>query len=278
MRILLANVARPLTNLLETRWPGLRILMYHRVTASRQFDQLVVSPERFEEQMSALARSRRVVALHDGLQALRSGTLQQPLVAVTFDDGYLDNLESAAPILARHAIPATVFVTTRFCEQAAVHPRYAAAAGAHRVHLDWDELRTLAAIPGLEIGSHTVSHPYLQTLSRDAAWEEIAGSRELLERGLGRPVRLFCYPSGDLGERECRLVREAGYEAAVSVAPGCNRRGTDAFQLRRTEVTQRDDPQAFALKLSGAFDPMHKLLHLRRRRRFARLAVRAGTR
>lgn len=280
MRILLASVARPFSVLADRCWPGLRILMYHRVAQTREFDQLIVSPRRFEAQMSILAAGHRVVSLGEGLQALRDGRLREPMVAVTFDDGYLDNLEVAAPILQRYSIPATVFVTTRFCDHSAVHPRYAEGeqgANGPKVHLDWNQVRALADVPGLEIGSHTVSHPYLQTVPEARARQEILDSRLQIERELGRPVRYFCYPSGDVGSREVALVREAGYEAAVSVAPGRNRPGADFWRLRRTEITDRDDDRAFALKLSGAFDALHGLLHVRRQRRFARAAARSRT-
>lgn len=272
-RLLLAAACWPATRLAEVARPGLRVLMYHRVARLDAFDQLTVTPERFEQQMSMLASRRQVVGLIDGLRALRAGTLNGPAVAVTFDDGYLDNLVEAAPILQRHRIAATVFVTTRFCDQTASHPRYAA--GGPRLHLDWDEVSQLASLPGMEIGSHTVSHPYLPRLSAAEARQEIEASRQRIGERIGRQVRAFCYPSGDVGEREALLAREAGYEAAVSVCPGLNRPGFDPMLVRRTEVTQRDDERAFALKLDGAFDPLHRILHARRRRRFERERVAA---
>ena len=255
--------------------------MYHRVAESHEFDQLVVSPERFAVQMKALAAGHHVVTLAEGLRALRAADVKGPMVAVTFDDGYLDNLEQAAPILLRYGIPATLFVSTQFCDQSAVHPRYATShrkASEARMHLDWDQVRAFADLPGMEIGSHTVSHPYLQRLPDARAREEIFDSRSRIELQLGKPVRYFCYPSGDFGLRELRLVRDARYEGAVTVAPGRNLPGADPWQLRRTEITERDDEQAFALKLSGAFDAMHGLLHLRRQRRFAREAAQSRNR
>ena len=267
-RLLLAAACWPATRLAEAARPGLRVLMYHRVARLGAFDQLTVTPERFEQQMRQLAAHRRVVGLIEGLRALRAGTLAGPAVAVTFDDGYLDNLVEAAPILQRHAIAATVFVTTSFCDQTAAHPRYAP--GGPRLHLDWSEVAHLASLPGLEIGSHTLSHPYLPRLSEAEARAEIEDSRQRIGERIGRQVRAFCYPSGDVGEREARLARLAGYEAAVSVCPGVNRSGFDPMLVRRTEVTQRDDARAFGLKLDGAFDPLHRILHARRRRRFER--------
>ena len=271
MRKLLASAAWPYAAISGVLRPGLRILMYHRVASLPFYDQLTVSPERFERQMRQLCARHQVVSLAEGLLALQAGPLRSPLVAVTFDDGYLDNLTEAAPILVRHGVPATIFVTTRFCDQAASHPRYGRPA--KRLHLNWHEVTSLAAAPGIAIGSHTLSHPYLPTLDEEQARREIEDSRREIEAHIGRPVLHFCYPSGDLSTRELNLVRQAGYAAAVSVAPGRNHADADRFQLRRTEITDRDDDFDFALKLAGAFDPLHRLLHARRIRRFTQSHV-----
>jgi peptidoglycan/xylan/chitin deacetylase (PgdA/CDA1 family) len=247
---------------------GLRILMYHRVAARNGFDQLTVTPARFEQQMAYLAAHCSVLPLQQALEAPPRGA--PSAVAVTFDDGYLDNLEVALPILCRHRIPATIFVTTRFCDGTQRHPRYAAEPG--RLHMDWSELRTIASEEGIAIGSHTLSHPHLSRLTAEAARREIADSRTIIEQQLGRPVYCFCYPSGDFGAREVGFVRDAGYRAAVTVAPGSNRPGQHRFELRRTEITDRDNAVDLALKLRGAYDPMHAWLHLKRRRRLAAAA------
>ena len=275
MRRLLATAMWPYAKLAGAMRPGLRILMYHRVADVQGYDQLTVSPARFERQMHHLAARAQVVSLAEGLAALRAGPLRRPLVAVTFDDGYLDNLVHAAPILARHGIPATIFITTRFCDQTLSHPRYGQAA--QRLHLDWDDVARLAAMPGITIGSHTVSHPYLPTLDEAQARHEIAESRRQIEAHLGTPADYFCYPSGDLSARERLLVQQAGYAAAVSVAPGANHAGDDLLQLKRTEMTDRDDAFELELKLAGAFDPMHRLLHARRQRRFAQRHAKPST-
>ncbi|HYA66720.1 MAG TPA: polysaccharide deacetylase family protein [Burkholderiaceae bacterium] len=250
--------------------PGIRILMYHRVRATGEFDQLSVHPDRFEQQMDWLRRSGRVVSLDETLAAVQSGKIEQQAFAVTFDDGYLDNLQVALPILKAHRIPATIFITVAFCDQTARHARYPNDAG--RLHLDWDEVRELAAQPGISIGSHTLSHPNLPRLPTVDAQREIAESRARIQMQIARPVAHFCYPSGDLGPREAQLARSAGYLSAVTVAPGVNRAGADAYQLRRTEVTDRDIGWAFALKLAGSYDGIHALLHRRRLRQFERQA------
>jgi peptidoglycan/xylan/chitin deacetylase (PgdA/CDA1 family) len=247
--------------------PGLRILMYHRVDRSPAYDQLTVSPERFEEQIAYLAQHCRVISLAQAVTELTAGSATRPGVVVTFDDGYRDNLLHALPVLRRYALPATIFVTTRFCDQTLSHPRYGAESAG--LHLTWDEVRALAREPGISIGSHTVTHPFLSRIEQSAAVSEISGSREIISRHLGVPADFFCYPSGDLTRREKQLVAAGGYRAAVSVAPGVNRSGADLYALRRTEVTDRDGARELALKLAGAYDPIHWVLHRRRERQFS---------
>lgn len=89
------------------------ILMYHRVADARIDPwNLAVMPALFEEQMAALATSRHVVPLDWLAAEVVAGRRPQGAVAVTFDDAYRDVLENAAPILARHGVPATVFVVS----------------------------------------------------------------------------------------------------------------------------------------------------------------------
>jgi peptidoglycan/xylan/chitin deacetylase (PgdA/CDA1 family) len=89
------------------------ILMYHRVAVVDEDPwELCVSPGRFDEQLSLLARDHRVVPLDTLVAEVRDRRLRPGTVAITFDDGYADNLEVAAPLLARHGLPATFFLTS----------------------------------------------------------------------------------------------------------------------------------------------------------------------
>ncbi len=261
----------PLGWLMGVVRPGARILMYHRVAPGLAGDQLTVTPEHFERQMAYLARSCRVRSLSQVVDDLKHSRVRRGDVAITFDDGYLDNLSHALPILKKYNLPATIFVTTGFCDQDLNHPRYPASS--ERLHLTWDEVRLLAAQPGICIGSHTVTHPYLSRLDEAAAQDETTRSRALIAREIGRDVAFFCYPSGDVTAREARLVERAGYAAAVTVAPGLNRADTPRALLHRTEMTDADGPWDLAVKLLGGYDPVHALLHRRRRRQFARAAA-----
>jgi len=89
--------------------------------------------------------------------------------------------------------------------------------------LCWDEVQTLAREPEVSIGAHTLSHPILAKCQATSAAHQIAESKSLLERRLGRPVGHLAYPFGDpsaVGVRECQLARQAGYATAVISRPG----------------------------------------------------------
>lgn len=269
-RRLLPRLLLPAMYPLHRLWPSVRILMYHRVNRLPAYDQLTVTPERFAEQAAWLAARWRVISLAEAVTELESGSPVRPAVVITFDDGYRDNRVHALPVLRRHRLPATIFVTARFGDGSQRHERYPGEPG--QLHLDWAEIAELASDPLITIGSHSLSHPHLTRLDDAGAAAEIVGSRQEIGARLGRAVEYFCYPSGDLGERELRLVASAGYRAAVSVQPGANRDLKQRFALRRTEVTDKDGPSELGLKLVGAYDPLHQLLHRRREAGFRRAA------
>ncbi len=95
--------------------PGGRgaILLYHRI-ADDPLEPYgsCVSPENFEKQLRVLTRRARPCRLRDLAESVRSGKVPDGSVALTFDDGYLDNLTQALPLLERYGVPATFFVTT----------------------------------------------------------------------------------------------------------------------------------------------------------------------
>ncbi|VAW92007.1 Polysaccharide deacetylase [hydrothermal vent metagenome] len=250
--------------------PGIRVLMYHRVIKTTEYDQLTVTPVVFDTQMQYLSRNYNVVSLDTATKALYSSKINSGNVVVTFDDGYLDNLEYALPILKKYNIPATIYVTTDFCNQDKSHPRYKKSD--KRLHLDWDEVSELNKLNNITIGSHTISHPYLSRLDEIAAENEILRSKEIIESKLNTQVQHFCYPSGDFGAREVALIKDAGYLTAVTVSPGKNRCKVSRFELNRTEMTDKDSTKELFLKLNGSFDLMHKVLHWKRMRNFKKLS------
>ena len=114
--------------------------------------------------------------------------------------------------------------------------------------LSWDEVRELDAA-GVEVGSHTVTHPILTRVEVRQLRHELTASKARLEEMLGRPVPLFCYPNGNYNERVVREVERAGYDVAVSSDYGMNGLASSPLLLRR--ISAENDLSRFVQSTSG---------------------------
>jgi peptidoglycan/xylan/chitin deacetylase (PgdA/CDA1 family) len=222
------------------------VLCYHSVSDDWEH-ALAVTRQAFERQLrSLLRRGYRPLPATDLLAGARRG------LHVTFDDAYRTVLD-ALPTLRRLRLPATVFASTAFADAGGRSldvPELAAEVAAHPHHLatmTWEELRGIAA-DGVEIGSHTVSHPHLTRLSETELDRELRDSRARVADELGRPCRLLAYPFGEHDERVQAAARRAGYEAAFALADGAHR--ANSFALPRTDLYRRDSLLRATLKTS----------------------------
>jgi peptidoglycan/xylan/chitin deacetylase (PgdA/CDA1 family) len=242
---------------------AIRILFYHRV--SDDADELAVKRDRFYRQMELLSSNGFcVVDIPEAVRLLESGEPLSRTVALSFDDGFADVGENALPVLAKFGFRATVFVATSVVDGCASFSWYS-----HQPPvLDWDEIATLDRGGTLSFEAHSLTHPNLLLLSEKAARTEIAESRARLQERLGRAVTVFCYPAGLFSERECRLVKEAGFTAAVSCEPGANTASTDRFVLHRIQIDHRDRLIDFRAKLGGGYDSPLPLRGAYRRLRY----------
>jgi peptidoglycan/xylan/chitin deacetylase (PgdA/CDA1 family) len=98
--------------------------------------------------------------------------------------------------------------------------------------INWGQAREMADA-GVEIGSHTLTHPILTGLSDERLREEVGRSRDRIQTALRRKVETFCYPNGDYDPRTRREVARAGYELAVTTEVGLNNQQDDLLSLRR---------------------------------------------
>ena len=124
---------------------------------------------------------------------------------------------------------------------------------------------------GMEIGGHTVNHPIIARLPAPAARQEIADGKAALEAMIGAPVRLFAYPNGKPGQdyqaEHVAMVKQLGFDAAVSTSWGAARAGSDLFQLPRFTPWDRDQLR-FTLRMMKnlAFARRHGLIATRQHR------------
>src|SRR5258705_12916771 len=136
-------------------------------------------------------RGIRVIPLSEVCQALSGQAGTEPLLVLTFDDGFQNVYEDGLPILQRYGFPATVFLVTDYCGKLNSWPSQPAAI-AHQQLLQWAEIKEMSAA-GLSFGSHTRTHPDLRTVTPEAAEDEIVTSKKAIEDALGQTVDTFAY-------------------------------------------------------------------------------------
>jgi len=225
------------------------ILMYHDFgDPTYEGGLLSVSAERFEQQMAYLKKNGYTVisldALVDGIKAGKK--FPHKTVVITADDGNRTTYTNAYPVLKKYGFPATFFLITSTID---VNNKY----------LTWEEAREMSG-GGMSFGSHTQGHPFLPDVAEQASlWDEIAGSKEIIEKKLGLPVMYFCYPKGGFTEAVKAVVKKAGYKAAVTTNRGqdfSNER--DLYELHRVSVRNKDVAWTLWFKLSGYYHSFKK--------------------
>ncbi len=127
--------------------------------------------------------------------------------------------------------------------------------------LNWDEVRLMAEHQ-VEFGSHTRTHSIIAHLSPAELEKELFDSKRKIEQELGRPCRFFSYPNGtarDFSRRDQTMLREAGYEAALSQIYGFNTAETDLYALRRINIVRSPSFSYFLAKVTGVWGDIKKL-------------------
>ena len=213
------------------------IVTFHRVNDDLPPDELTRTSRDFERFCRFFRTYFDVVSLDYMVTRIVGGASIGGTLAITFDDGYRDNFEVAAPILRKLGLPATFFVVTRYLDTATV-PWWDAKLPHQPGWMTWDQARMLAR-EGFDIGGHTRTHVDLGNVTGVDANLEIVGSRQDIEQALGRTPRHFAYPYGQrdhMLDSNRELVRAAGFESCVSCHGGLARPGTDPFRLQRVPI------------------------------------------
>jgi peptidoglycan/xylan/chitin deacetylase (PgdA/CDA1 family) len=210
------------------------VLVYHTIRAPPEAlpGDIDISPERFAGQLRWLSRWRRVARLEDTLSRAR-----ERHVAITFDDGFRDNLTVALPLLEKFSLPMTLFVTAGFVGREG--------------YLASEELREISRHPLITIGAHGLWHRHFTKLSAAEARLELIDSRRMLEGITGEAVDFMAWPYGECNPELEDLSKHCGYRAAWSVWKGSN----GLHSLWRVPLGRRDNMLRFVAKVSGAYFP-----------------------
>ena len=239
------------------------ILTYHYFGYERDQDKgwrlplLFVTPEHFERQMRYLKdKHYNVISLDELVEGMKKGKkFVHNTVVITIDDGHRSIYTYAYPELKKNGFPVTVFLITN---RIGVDPDY----------LSWDQVNEMFK-HGISFDGHTKNHVYLPTENnKDVLWDEIAGSKEDIEKHIGASVDYFAYPLGGFTQKAEMFVKKAGYKGACTT----NRRSvtskeTDFYRIGRVSVRSSDPyfsfsnwykPMRFRAKLSGYYNLYRK--------------------
>ncbi|MCK0509202.1 polysaccharide deacetylase family protein [Aromatoleum anaerobium] len=221
------------------------MLMYHSVTDGGGTPEWpwAVSRRRFRGQLDYLANEGWATPTMSELLAAPTSWPQRT-AAITFDDGYANNLAACAE-LEKRGMCATWFIVSGSIGQA---PSWPATGRPEGRLLNAVELREMRSA-GMEIGSHTVNHVRLTELDEDRQRFELECSRRQIEDVLGGTVRSFAYPYGAWDDACVTEVREAGYQSACTTRTGWALRDGNPFLLRRLTVFNTDTVGSLIRKL-----------------------------
>ncbi len=222
------------------------ILNYHKIEIKADFGITARHPSDFDQDLICLKEQGfQTVTFSD----IANGKLPFKPVMITFDDGYLSFFEKALPILKNHDMKAVVYIPTDFI-------------GCYN---DWDvhfgrfkyrhmNSRQIAAVSaaGMEIGSHTCSHRFLNILTQSTVENELKKSRDILEKITEKKILSVSYP---FGRANANVVHQAMKYYTYGVALNADAFKTGNYMsghLPRVNVYRTDSHKRFKKKIRAA--------------------------
>ncbi|MBO4905646.1 MAG: polysaccharide deacetylase family protein [Bacteroidaceae bacterium] len=235
-----------------------------------------------------LKQNYHLIGLQEYLDAVQNGiSLPKKSLILTFDDGHAGNYQ-LLPFIKQYQIPVTIFLCSDIVgthrhfwfkhskELKSNHQHLKKIPNAERLEalkvfgyeqtqeyedrqaLTNDEIEEMKS--WVDFQSHTCFHPCLPQCDEATAREEIAVSKQHLERDYGLRINTISYPNGDYTDRDICLAKEAGYICGITVDYGFNDLHTDLFQLKRISVNDARSMDELIVKASGCYAFMKQLL------------------
>jgi len=210
------------------------VLYYHRVADSDP-TPWTISRRGFAAHLDWLQARVELISLTEVHQRLSRGWNDRLAVAITFDDGYAENMDFALPQLVQRGIPCLYYVsTTHVFNQ--VYFEHDLKLGLRLQPNSVCDLRQMVQW-GIEIGSHTRTHANLGAQPQAPQLpEELVGSRRELTQRLGVPIDHFAFPYGqrdNVSPAAIAWAKRAGYKTVSGAYGGYNRIGSDPFFIQR---------------------------------------------
>lgn len=222
------------------RGHGIPIFMYHIINsksiqeegAKVRSDPYSLSELDFSQQMDYLFQNGYQTIPLDKLVscAEKKEELIDKVLIITFDDGHVSNYTKAYPILQKRNFTATFFVTTGLV-------------GSNNM-LSWEQIIEMKN-NGMDIGSHTLTHPCPADLTVEELRYELEHSKKILEEHLGTEIKYVSSPTGFFNPAMIHIAKEVGYKALCGGKVGINNISSDVFSLRRIAIKRNCNMSTF---------------------------------
>ena len=221
---------------------GYCVLMYHALGSQAYQDpngNHSINPKLFQRHMEYIKTQNNFEI--DQLINIKKN-LHKNKIAVTFDDGYKDNLLKGLPILQKLNIPFTIFVSTQFVKDKNTN------------FLSKNDIRFLSNIKGVTIGSHGENHVPFTDLTKGQLNRELLESKKFLEDLVGKEIELLAYPFGKTNEDIKNRSEQAGYKVCFGTIFGRNIPNADLKEIKRIDILKNDNKRRFVNKVKGDWD------------------------
>lgn len=221
--------------------PAAPVIQYHMIDVPPPGARVrggFTPPKRFATQVAHL--KRRGLVFYTAAQLMEyfrtNGKFPERGLAITFDDGCMDNYTNAFPVLKELGIRATMFVVPSCIGE--TNGKTLPAGEPPRAHFTREQMLEMSKF-GIEFGSHSMNHRLLHEIPLDQAQYEIESAKSYLEELLQQPCKTFAYPAGYFTPEVEKVIERAGHICAFSTTYGPQDR-LDLYAINRTEIFRRD--------------------------------------
>ena len=233
-------LTKPLSN---SNNKGPIVLMYHGTPNDNPSSRYSIRANLFNAHLRYLKKNHWNTILFKELTSY--STYPEKTVAITFDDGYADNFEGAFLPLVNYNMKATWFITT---DSIGKHAHWMGTHAPETQILTAEQIFNMKKT-GMEIGSHTCSHPDLTTLSYQQQKIEMSESKQILESIINGKITSFAYPYGMHNSDSISAAIDTGFKLACTARPGKFSSEKNPLLIRRITIFDNDSVNTLARKL-----------------------------
>lgn len=209
-----------------------RIVMLHQVTPHADPSGMNMPPAKFEQMLHYLCQKKTTFCFVSELDQYQG---QSNVVALSFDDGFLDNYQYAYPLLQKYNAKATIYLATKIKDIEV---------------LTAEQISEMAASGLIEFGAHTQDHVNLLKLSDEEAFAQMQASKQDVEALVGKCLS-FAYPFGRFNEKHQHMAQQIGFKNAVSTRKKIEAY-TEANQFNLPRVSTHGAMNALQMRIALA--------------------------